>query len=343
MSRPVKPLVYKESLAVLSEVIGGIQKHYPRMLPMVLGQYAGALGVNGKNEEAITQHRCILKLVPDHVSAVLNLAGGLSRRAELSYSVGLSRTPSATGNPVMPISVHYCLTVLIWGLTWTAIRLQVEAAPVDLSVFYRFVIAALVALVGLALFRRLPRMSLSQHRWLVLQGLTLYSINFLLIYRAAESMTTGLLAVVFSLAALFNAFNGWWIMGLRPSPRVYPAVALGVTGVALLFWHDLTLGNATVAAILFAAAGTFWFSLGNLVSLKVRAADIPLLAGNAWAMVYGAVALGIWCLVQGVSWLEGFEWTITAIIGAALALVGNYVLFRRTPVPVPDKALYGKE
>ncbi|WP_152205685.1 DMT family transporter [Marinobacter changyiensis] len=299
----------------------------------------------------------------------------------------------------MPISVHYCLTVLIWGLTWTAIRLQVEAAPVDLSVFYRFVIAALVALVGLTLLRRLPRMSLSQHRWLVLQGLTLYSINFLLIYRAAESMTTGLLAVVFSLAALFNAFNGWWIMGLRPSPRVYPAVALGVTGVALLFWHDLTLGNATVAAILFAAAGTFWFSLGNLISLKVRTAEIPLLAGNAWAMFYGAVALGIWCLVQGVTWqlpasgsfwgatvflaipgsiigfycyitvirtlgadkagyatvlfpvvalsvstwLEGFEWTITAIIGAMLALLGNYVLFRKASVPVPDKALYGKE
>jgi hypothetical protein len=40
----------------------------------------------------------------------------------------------------MPISVHYGLTVLIWGLTWTAICLQVESAPVDVSVFYRFLI-----------------------------------------------------------------------------------------------------------------------------------------------------------------------------------------------------------
>ncbi|HAC26296.1 MAG TPA: EamA family transporter, partial [Marinobacter hydrocarbonoclasticus] len=38
----------------------------------------------------------------------------------------------------MPISAHYGLTVLIWGLTWTAIRLQVESASVDLAVFYRF-------------------------------------------------------------------------------------------------------------------------------------------------------------------------------------------------------------
>ena len=90
----------------------------------------------------------------------------------------------------MPISVHYGLTVLIWGLTWTAIRLQVEAAPVDISVFYRFFMASVVTLVVLAMVRRLEKLTLKQHGWLVLQGATLYSLNFLLIYRAAESMTS---------------------------------------------------------------------------------------------------------------------------------------------------------
>lgn len=285
----------------------------------------------------------------------------------------------------MPISMHYGLTVLIWGLTWTAIRLQVESAPVDVSVFYRFLMASVVALMVLALLGRLQTLTLKQHGWLFLQGLTLYSVNFLLIYRAAESMTSGLLAVVFSLAALFNALNGWLWLRLKPTARLYPAVALGITGVALLFWHDLQLGNATGASILFAAAGTFWFSMGNLVSIKVRLAQIPLLVANAWAMVYGAVILGVWCLLQGVewvvptsatfwgatvflavpgsiiafycyitviqtlgadragyatvlfpvvalsvsTWLEGFEWTTTAVLGALLAILGNYVLFRR--------------
>lgn len=284
----------------------------------------------------------------------------------------------------MPISVHYALTVLIWGLTWTAIRLQVETAPVDLSVFYRFVMASAVTILVLVLVRRLEKLSLRQHGWLFLQGATLYSVNFLLIYRAAESMTSGLLAVVFSLAALFNALNGWLWLRLKPTARLYPAVALGISGVALLFWHDLQLGNATAASILFAMAGTFWFSMGNLVSIKVRMSKVPLFLANAWAMVYGALILGIWCLIQGVewvvptaatfwgatvflavpgsiiafycyitviqtlgadkagyatvlfpvvalsvsTWLEGFEWTITAVLGASLALLGNYVLFR---------------
>lgn len=63
----------------------------------------------------------------------------------------------------MPISAHYGLTVLIWGLTWTAIRLQVESASVDLAVFYRFVMASVVALAVLAVTRRLSRLTPGQH------------------------------------------------------------------------------------------------------------------------------------------------------------------------------------
>lgn len=285
----------------------------------------------------------------------------------------------------MPVSAHYIVTVLIWGLTWTAIRLQVESAAVDLSVFYRFVVASAVALGGLALVRRLPSLTKHQHGWLVLQGLTLYSVNFLMIYRAAEGMTSGLLAVIFSLVALFNAFNSRVFLGIQPSPRILPAVTLGLTGVALLFWQDLWLGNATFAAMAFAIGGTFWFSLGNVLSVKVRELDVPLLAGNAWAMFYGALVLGVWCLTIDVdwvmpasgtfwgatvflaipgsiiaffsyltvirtlgpgkagyatvlfpvmaltlsTWLEDFVWSATALTGAALALLGNYVLFRK--------------
>ena len=243
----------------------------------------------------------------------------------------------------MPIALHYGLTVLIWGLTWTAIRLQVETAAVDLAVFYRFVMASVVALGVLALLRRLPRLSLRQHGWLVLQGLTLYSINFLLIYRAAETMTSGLLAVVFSLAALFNAFNGWVILRLRPTRRLYPAVALGVTGVALLFWHDLSLGNATLSSLLFAMAGTFWFSLGNLISVKVRMAEVPLLPGNAWAMVYGAVFLGGWCLVQGVEWVVPTSttfWGATAFLAIPGSIVAFYCYITVIQTLGADKAGY---
>ena len=226
----------------------------------------------------------------------------------------------------MQVMLCYALTVLIWGLTWTAIHIQVGRAPVDLSVFYRFAIAASIALVGLRLARKLPRLSLRQHGWLLLQGLMLFSINFLLIYHAARHMTSGLLAVLFSLTSLFNAFNGWLWLRKRPGLRIYPAAVLGVAGVTLLFWQDLVHGEATLGAILFALAGTFWFSTGNLVTIRVREAGVPLLAANSWSMLYGAVILGAWCLIQGVRWqlpAHADFWWATLF----LAIPGSIVAF----------------
>ncbi|MEX2473878.1 hypothetical protein [Marinobacter sp.] len=71
---------YDASSAVFGKAVTGIQEHYPEMLPILLGRYGEALGVTGDVEGSIAQHRKILALVPNHVSAVLNLAGRLSRR-----------------------------------------------------------------------------------------------------------------------------------------------------------------------------------------------------------------------------------------------------------------------
>lgn len=73
---------YEASVAVFEQAILGIREHYPEMLPIVLGQYGEALGVTGDMDGSIAQHRQILELVPDHVSAVLNLAGRLARRLD---------------------------------------------------------------------------------------------------------------------------------------------------------------------------------------------------------------------------------------------------------------------
>lgn len=51
-------------------------------------------------------------------------------------------------------SLLYISTVLIWGSTWLAIAWQVGEVAVPVSVFYRFLIAALVLLAGLTLLRR---------------------------------------------------------------------------------------------------------------------------------------------------------------------------------------------
>lgn len=73
---------YERSAVELGKVVAGIEAHYPQMLPIAQSQYAEALGVTGHLDEAIKQHRQVLKRIPDSVSAALNLANRLSQRLD---------------------------------------------------------------------------------------------------------------------------------------------------------------------------------------------------------------------------------------------------------------------
>ncbi|UQI38967.1 EamA family transporter [Vreelandella venusta] len=67
-------------------------------------------------------------------------------------------------------SLLYISTVLIWGSTWLAIAWQVGEVAVPVSVFYRFLIAALVLLIGLTLLRRRQALQTRDHLFCLLQG-----------------------------------------------------------------------------------------------------------------------------------------------------------------------------
>ena len=45
----------------------------------------------------------------------------------------------------------YALVVLIWGSTWIALKMQLGSVPVELSIAYRFGLAALVLFAWLLL------------------------------------------------------------------------------------------------------------------------------------------------------------------------------------------------
>ena len=97
----------------------------------------------------------------------------------------------------------YFLTVIIWGTTWIAIKLQLGVVAIPVSIFYRFALAGLVLFAVLLLTRKLQRMDRRAH-WLCLgQGLCLFCLNFLCFYTATQWIPSGLVSVVFSAATLW--------------------------------------------------------------------------------------------------------------------------------------------
>lgn len=88
----------------------------------------------------------------------------------------------------------YQVTVLIWGSTWLAITFQLGTVAPELSITYRSSLATLLLFIYV-LIRRLPlRFDLRAHGFIALQGLFLFSLNYLLVYLAEELVASGIVA-----------------------------------------------------------------------------------------------------------------------------------------------------
>ncbi|MRU14386.1 DMT family transporter [Roseovarius sp. A21] len=191
----------------------------------------------------------------------------------------------------MPTPVLFIVTVLIWGTSWYAIKLQIGPVPLDVSVFYRMALAALILLAGLAVTGRLRRPA--RWRFVVVQALCLFSFNFVAFYHAAALIPSGMVAVIFSLASIFNAINARVFFGERITAQVGLAGVLGVVGVSLMFWRDLAVAREveTMTGIGWALLGAMIFSWGNMASRVNSSSGVPPLLANAWGLAIGALAL----------------------------------------------------
>ena len=240
----------------------------------------------------------------------------------------------------------YLVTVLIWGTTWIAIKLQLGAVAVEASILYRFSLAALVMVAALTLLRRWQPLRPRDHLFCVLQGACLFCFNFYCFYTATGYISSGLASVIFSLATIANALNGWWIFGNRPGFRVVAGSLVGVAGVVAMFWPELTadqLDADVVRGAGLAVLGTLLFSFGNMVSMRQRKQHIAVEVANGWSMLYGVVMLLL------IGWVQGVEYRFDlsgAYIGSLLylAIPGTVIAFTTYLLLVarigPDKAAY---
>lgn len=240
----------------------------------------------------------------------------------------------------------FAVIVTAWGFTWYAIRVQVEMISPELSIFWRFAAAALVMWLLLALLRKLEAVPLRRHRWFAIMGASLFGLNFVLIYSASQHIASGIVSVVFTMATVFNAFNQWVFFGKRPTARALAGAALGIGGIALLFGETFThleASGETALGVGLALAGTYVFSLGNLVSVRATATGTGLPNAVARGMTWGTFFMGIYLLATGHSFATpvtpAFFWSLAylAIPGSVIGFMAYLSLVKRVG---PDRAAY---
>ena len=240
----------------------------------------------------------------------------------------------------------YLATVLIWGTTWIAIKFQLGVVAAPVSIAYRFWIAAAVLMLFLLATRKTFWPPRSAWRYLLAQGVALFCCNFLCFYYASQWVPSGLVAVVFSTAPIWNAINGRLFMGRPIKPQVLAGALLGLGGIALLFlpqmrghWND----SGMLLGLGLALLGTLCFSTGNLLSSRMQSLGLSPWLTNSWAMLIGASIVGAGAFLLGMPF--SFEPTVRytasllylAILGSVVAFTAYLLLVGRIG---PDRAAY---
>jgi drug/metabolite transporter (DMT)-like permease len=239
----------------------------------------------------------------------------------------------------------YAGTVLIWSTTWLALKFQLGTVDPQVSIVWRFLIAAPLLFAVCRIAGAPVVFPLSMHLRFAALGLFLYSTNFILFYNAGHFVVSGLLSVIFSLASLTNVVLAVLFLGEPFRIRVALGAALGLCGVVLMFWPEIDggLGRGPIIGLALGFLGCLSFSTGNMLTARVQRDGVPVLSATAWGVAYGVVVNAAFALFVGsafiiepsVSYVLSLLWL--AIPGSVIAFWMYLALLGRIG---PDRAAY---
>lgn len=223
----------------------------------------------------------------------------------------------------------FVLAVLIWGTTWHAIVHQLAHSTPEFGVTLRFALAGALALAVAAWRRDTLRAPLRAHARLALQGAFMYSLSYLAVYHAERHVPSGLVAVGYSASPLLVGLAAFALWRTPLSRRFLCGGALGVAGVALIFWPELGATGARPQAglgLAFTAAAVLLSAAGNLVASRNGAGGLGLAFWPAlgWSMLYGAALSSLSLWGQPVQWPSAPSWWLSL---AYLSVAGSVLAF----------------
>ncbi len=229
----------------------------------------------------------------------------------------------------MSNTMLYIVSVVVWGSTWFAISFQLGNVEPEVSLVYRYGIATAL-LIGWCLLRHLPmRFGLFTHFRFMLLGLLLFSLNYIATYSAQLYITSALNAVAFSTMMWMNVLNTRLFFGTRIEAKVYVGAALGMAGVVVLFWPEVSAiswSDKTLLGVTYCLSGALLASLGNMVSQSTQKQAVPVLQSNAWGMFYGTLFTALIALRQGHEFTFDTSMPYVASL-LYLAVFGSIVAF----------------
>jgi drug/metabolite transporter (DMT)-like permease len=198
--------------------------------------------------------------------------------------------------------ILFSIPTLIWGSTWLVITFQLGVVDPLVSVFYRFLLAAIILFTYCSMIKMNLKYNAKQHLFMALQGTLLFGINYWLVYLAEVHLKSGLVAVVFSTIIFLNIFNGLIFLKSKIRLNVLSSALIGFIGIVLVFKDEILNFNfssdkSSALILAFLSVGTA--SLGNITSAYNQKNKLPVVQTNAYGMLYGSLVMLLLVFVTG--------------------------------------------
>jgi drug/metabolite transporter (DMT)-like permease len=223
----------------------------------------------------------------------------------------------------------FSICVLIWGSTWFAITFQLGEVAPELSVAYRFLIAS-AALFAFCRWRGYGlRFSATGHRDLFVFGAGMFCISYILVYHAELYIVSGMVAVAYSASPMINMWASRLFFGTPVTARVTLIAALGIVGIACVFWQEfskLSSSRNLELGVIFTVLSVFASSAGSMVAMRTQKRGFATWPSMAWGMLYGGALAFVYALLIGrplvMEWSPSYLATLLY-----LALFGSIITF----------------
>lgn len=202
------------------------------------------------------------------------------------------------------VVVAFALVYVFWGSTYLAIGITAEEhLPPAVMCAIRFAIAGTLMLAACAAFGRKVRITGNEALRLAVIGCLLLVGGNCGLAWAEQWVPTGFAALIVAVTPIwFLVLESFVFRGDRLSRRGLAGLALGISGIAVLFWpkfaHRDTLGIMQLLGAGSLLLSSMSWATGSVLSRKWQMKVDPLTA-TAWEMCFAAVGNGLVALLTG--------------------------------------------
>ncbi|WP_411161973.1 DMT family transporter [Idiomarina sp. HP20-50] len=193
------------------------------------------------------------------------------------------------------VGLLYLFTVFSWGSAWVAIDVQLDYVSTQLSLFLRFIIAAVIMVFCYQLLKPDERkLTGLDHLFVIALGATNFSLNYLLVYEGIQYLGGSLSSVIFTTLVIWNILNARIFYKVKITMSVIFGCILGIGGVAIALQSPLP-SSITIPTLikgsLLVICAAYIVSIGNMIALRNSKKGISVLTANTYGMCWGALII----------------------------------------------------